>query len=98
MTKPALVFQTGGRKQAALTILLVGLMFLLGYQVVDPRASHRVLAGVGLICGLIAGLFPALGSGRPRLQRWLLLTQMAATGVMIGLVARMIFRGFRHLG
>jgi GTP-binding protein len=50
------------------------------------------------ITGLIAGVFPALGSGRPRLQRWLLLTQMAAAGVLMGVVARMIFRGIQHLG
>lgn len=98
MIEPALAFTTSSRKQRVVTIVVCGLVFLLGSQLVDPHVTRRVFAGAVLVTSLIAGIIPALGTGHPRLSRWLLLTSFASLAVSLGLLTRIIVQGFQHLG
>ena len=93
MTEPAVLPPSGTRTKLVVTIAFLAAMFLLGSQLIDPHQSRRVFAATAAVTSIISGLVPALGSRRPRLARWLLLSSLTAVAVMFGFLARMIAHG-----
>ena len=96
MTQPASLAPNGTRTKLVVTIVIFGLLVLLGAQIVDPRISRRVLAGVVATTGIIAGIIPALGTQRPRAAYWLVRASAAAAMVGLGGLVRMLIEAFRR--
>jgi hypothetical protein len=66
---------------------------MFGVWIYEPHQASRLLSTGAAICGLIAGVMPAVGSRHPRAQRWLLLVSLATLSVTFGVLSRMILRG-----
>ena len=99
MTEPAVAWRPRrSRTQLVVTILLFGLIFLVSSLLVDARVSRRLFPAAVLVSGVIGGVIPALGARRPRLTRWLLLISITCAALVMGLLARTIINGFKHLG
>ena len=92
MNEPAVAPPSNARTKLVITTAFFAVMFVLGSQF-DPRQSGRVFAAAGAVTSIVAGIIPAMGSRRPRLQRWLLRVSMTAAAIMFGFLARMIVRG-----
>jgi len=95
MTQPTALAPNRTRTKLVVTIVLFGLLFLLGAQVVDPRISRRVFAAVVAITGIISGIIPALGTQRPQTARWLVRASGAFLAISLGVLARMLVQSFR---
>ena len=92
MKEPAVAPPSHARTKLVITTALFAVMFVVG-SLFDPRQSARVIAATGAVTSIVAGVIPAMGSRRPRLQRWLVLASMTAAAVLFGFLARTIIRG-----
>jgi hypothetical protein len=95
MTQPTTLAPNHTRTTRVVTIVIFGLLVLLGAQIVDPRISRRVFAGVVATTGIIAGIFPALGTQRPQTARWLARASGAVLAISLGVLARVLVQSFR---